>query len=193
MSLKWKPQHFLGFPFPLSLVSILGIKKFHISTFTLAIILKIQIKKYFLFFSIFSHFLANQTVQQIQRNVISSSKLSREKEKTKKKLFFTMALVGYEEEKEIVEWGLGWEKVEKLSISEAELSVLVAERLSLRKKIDEVSSAEIIVVVEFLVLEDQSSLVEAVLSGWRSNMWKGCSSGRSRWWWWSIMVILAGK
>ena len=43
-----------------------------------------------------------------------------------------MALVGYEEEKEIVEWGLGWEKVEKLSISEAELSVLVAERLSLK-------------------------------------------------------------
>ena len=180
MSLKWKPQYFLGFPFPLSLVSILGIKKFHISIFTLAIILKIQIKKYFLFFSIFSHFLANQTVQQIQRNVISSSKLSREKEKTKKKLFFTMALVGYKEEKEIVEWGLGWEKVEKLNISEAELSVLVAERLSLRKKIDEVSSVEIIVVVEFLVLEDQSSLVEAVLSGWRRNMWKGYSSGRSR-------------
>ena len=25
--LKWKPQHFFGFPFPLSLVSILGIKK----------------------------------------------------------------------------------------------------------------------------------------------------------------------
>ena len=76
MQLKWKSQHFLGFPFLLSLVSVLGIKKFHISTSTLAIILKIQIKKYFLFFSIFSHFLGNQTVQQIQRNVISSSKLS---------------------------------------------------------------------------------------------------------------------
>ena len=54
-------------------------------------------------------------------------------------------------------------------------------------------STKIVVVIEFLVLEDQSSLVEAVLSGWRRNMWKGCSSGRSRWWWWSIMVILAGK
>ena len=76
MQLKWKSQHFLGFPFLLSLVSVLGIKKFHISTSTSAIILKIQIKKYFLFFSIFSHFLGNQTVQQIQRNVISSLKLS---------------------------------------------------------------------------------------------------------------------
>ena len=66
MQLKWKSQHFLGFPFLLSLVSVLGIKKFHISTSTSAIILKIQIKKYFLFFSIFSHFLGNQTVQQIQ-------------------------------------------------------------------------------------------------------------------------------
>ena len=49
MPLKWKSQHFLGFPFPLSLVSILGIKKFHISTSTSAIILKIQIKKIFSF------------------------------------------------------------------------------------------------------------------------------------------------
>ena len=40
------------------LVSILGIKKFHISTFTLAIILKIQIKKYFLFY--FLTFLATK-------------------------------------------------------------------------------------------------------------------------------------
>ena len=72
MLLKWKPQHVLRFPFPLSLVYILGIEKFHTSTSTSTIILKIQIKKYFLFFSIFSHFLGNQTVQQIQRNVISS-------------------------------------------------------------------------------------------------------------------------
>ena len=73
MQLKWKPQHFLEFPFPLSLVSIIGIKKFHISTSTSAIILKIQLKKYFLFFSIFSNFLGNQTVQEIQSNVISST------------------------------------------------------------------------------------------------------------------------
>ena len=91
MSLKGKPQHSLGFSFPLSLISILGIKKFHISTSTSAIILKIQIKKkYFLFFSIFSHFLGDQTVQQIQRNVISSSKLSQEKGKNKEKTFLYM-------------------------------------------------------------------------------------------------------
>ena len=41
-------------PFSLSLVSIIGIKKFHISTSTSTIILEIQIKKHFLFFSIFS-------------------------------------------------------------------------------------------------------------------------------------------
>ena len=45
---------------------ILGIKKFHISTSTSAIILKIQIKKNIYFF-IFSHFLGNQTVHQIQK------------------------------------------------------------------------------------------------------------------------------
>ena len=64
MPLKWKSQHFLGFPFPLSLVSILEIKTFHVSTSTSAIILKIQIKKYFLFFSIFSHFRGNQTMNE---------------------------------------------------------------------------------------------------------------------------------
>ena len=60
---------------------------------------------------------------------------------------------------------MGCEKLEKLSVSEAELSVLVAERLCLKEKIDEASSVEIVVFVEFLVLEDQSSLVEAILSG----------------------------
>ena len=59
---KWRgpPEDYIISP-------ILGIKKFHISTSTSAIILKIQIKKYFLFFFIFSHFLGNQTVQQIQK------------------------------------------------------------------------------------------------------------------------------
>ena len=47
---------------------ILGIKKFHISTSTSAIILKIQIKNIFFFF-FFSHFLGNQTVQQIQKKM----------------------------------------------------------------------------------------------------------------------------
>ena len=52
MPLKWKLQHFLRFPFPLPLVSILGIKKFHISISTSAIILKIQIKIFFFLFSL---------------------------------------------------------------------------------------------------------------------------------------------
>ena len=52
--------HSLSSPF-------LGLK--NSSTSTLAITLKIQIKKYFLFFSIFSHYLGNQTVQQIQKKM----------------------------------------------------------------------------------------------------------------------------
>ena len=65
---KWRrlPEDYIISP-------ILGVKKFHISTSTSAIILKIQIKKYFLFFFIFSHFLGNQTIQQIQKNFISST------------------------------------------------------------------------------------------------------------------------
>ena len=60
MLLKWKSQHFLGFPFPLSLVSILRIKKFHISTYTSAIILKIQIKNIFFSFLFSLTFLATK-------------------------------------------------------------------------------------------------------------------------------------
>ena len=60
MPLKWKLQHFLVFPFPLSLVSILEIKKFHISTPTSAIILKIQIKKFFFSFLFSLTFLATK-------------------------------------------------------------------------------------------------------------------------------------
>ena len=60
MSLKWKSQHFLRFHFPLSLVSIIGIKKFHISTSTSAIILKIQIKNTFFAFLFSLTFLATK-------------------------------------------------------------------------------------------------------------------------------------
>ena len=55
----------------------------------------------------------------------------------------------------------------------------MAERLGLREKIYEASSAEIVVVVEFLVLEDQSSLVEAVLSGRNGVVDGGGPRGRA--------------
>jgi hypothetical protein len=67
-------------------------------------------------------------------------------------------------EEEVLEGGLGGEKLEELCVGQAELSVLVAERLGLGDQVDEASAAEIVVVVEFLVLEDQAGLVESVLS-----------------------------
>ena len=60
MPLKWKPQHFLEFTFPLSLVSILGTKKFHRNTSTSTIILKIQIKNIFFSFLFSLTFLATK-------------------------------------------------------------------------------------------------------------------------------------
>nr|POE75391.1 hypothetical protein CFP56_60802 [Quercus suber] len=54
----------------------------------------------------------------------------------------------------------------------------MAERLGLREKIDEASSAEIVVVVEFLVLEDQLSLVKVVLSGRNDVVDGGGTRGR---------------
>ena len=54
----------------------------------------------------------------------------------------------------------------------------MAERFGLREKVDEASSAEIVVVVEFLVLENQSSLVEAVLSGRNGVIDGGGTRGR---------------
>ena len=53
MLLKWKTPTLSWIPFStLSLFSILGIKKFHISTSTSAIILKIQINFFFYFLSL---------------------------------------------------------------------------------------------------------------------------------------------
>nr|POE73319.1 hypothetical protein CFP56_54744 [Quercus suber] len=97
-----------------------------------------------------------------------------------------MASIGYEEERRRL-WNEAWDGRSLRSSALARRS-LALERRSLAfswqrdsasKKIDEASSAEIVVVVEFLVLEDQSSLVEAVLSGRNSVVDGGGTRGRA--------------